>query len=274
MYIYYVELDDVPKVQPRLNNRRRTNAKQGDITIAKEVHENFGVHGKVPAKSKASKVYKAEWPGTAIDANFHALNGNIVDFKASFSKPLEQLIYPSLQIVKGENYSFEMLKNQKNNLHGHTAELDVIARFDAHFPIHKSSEIVEVIKEGPPARLYDIKDRSNHVQSVAWSVECRPAPVSKHDSMEDELLEAAKRGENYLRNNLRKSYEDLKIQHEIDEKKKRIDEMLSKPVQAALSNANNNGHIMFGNNSKGKKINVMQVNQEYTPEQLVSLKIY
>lgn len=113
----------------RIANRRRTNVNATDVSRVTDMKRS---------KVVATKSFKREWSG-AQPAIRESFENKVVEFAATFDKPLEQLIYPSLQLIDENDHEYEKKRNEYQALHGHY-DNHFAARFDAKFPMPKKTD--------------------------------------------------------------------------------------------------------------------------------------
>lgn len=232
----------------RIANRRRTAVSRSDVARANLNNEAGGLAAMSLGNSRVkapSLQYVRQWTGMSSSKR-DALHRQDVEFKATFEKPLEQFIYPSLQLVEDADKVHATEREQHQRLHGHT-DNPFVTRFDAHFPMeHKyipnehaprdaygSMEEKPPVQEGTKAKLIDVDERAmkSVIKQSSWSVGFNPVPDPPDKAQRDKFAADMKKGENYVRELLRKKYELVKIKNAEDEKNRRLQAMVTAPIK-------------------------------------------
>ncbi len=242
-------------------DRRRTNANPLDLSKAVDVTKfsGYGAVDRDVSNVKHNKVFAKEWGGI-IASDRPNLNNKEIEFKASFDRPLEQLMYPSLQLVDKKISESEEYKK----LHGHY-DYQSSSRFDAHFPLPKSNSNAmsitsavsttnkQVFSLAQPVKLLcnDSISAKKVVHGLKWSASLKSIQFDDPDEAADMQFEnSLNKGEEYIKSQLRKSANALKQDNQEMEKIRKETELAGlqfkrKARTSAYFNALRNTSTLF-----------------------------
>lgn len=234
----------------RIMNRRRTAINQGEIARANLLNESGGLAAMRMGAAKAkppSIQYQRQWSGLSRSGR-DVLKRKDVEFKAYFEKPLEQFIYPSLQLVENSDTVHTKEREQYQRLHGHN-DNHFVTRFDAHFPMankyltnehtpqaaYGGTDAKAPVQECATTKLIPSSeaDLKSAIKQSAWSVGFSAVPDPPDKDQRDKFEGDMKKGENHLRGVLRKKYEMVKERNQEEEKNRRLQAMVTAPVKDA-----------------------------------------
>lgn len=198
----------------RIDQRRRTNVSQTfkPEDISKIFDKNLALETPPEEALKINKKYQYRCKG---EVERGSLLGKKVEWDASFDKPIDQLMYPSLQFFDMD--AFNEKKKSYNKLHGHSDPQ--FSRGALPTPSRELVMSTKLFNTG--VTLVKATTTANEITTPKWTVKLENTGkvfVKK----EDIFTEIDASGENYLRSEMKKRHfknleQERKDEHDLKE---------------------------------------------------------